>query len=84
MGLQDEVKSLIVIGGLPMLSCFVGFLLAFIIFPNDGFRGMILTSLVVFFATLCSVYLMALRLIAILQKKEKDVTRTYIDMEWPR
>ena len=41
MGQQiEEVKSLVVIGGLPCLACLISFLIAFKIYPDNGEVGM--------------------------------------------
>lgn len=41
MGQQiEEVKSLVVIGGLPCLACLISFLIAFKVYPDDGEGGM--------------------------------------------
>ncbi|HLG27611.1 MAG TPA: hypothetical protein VI423_07485 [Paenisporosarcina sp.] len=83
MGLQDEVKSLLIIGGLPSLGCCFGFVLALLVFPDDGFKGLILTATVAMAATMYSTYLMIMRIFAVLRKRKRNAIRTYFDMEWP-
>ena len=41
MGQQiEEVKSIVMIGGLPCLACLISFLVAFKVYPDDGEGGM--------------------------------------------
>lgn len=52
---KNQLKTLALIGGMPCLAVLLGFVLAFIIFPEDGFHGMILIGVFASMATFISI-----------------------------
>lgn len=45
MGKQiEEMKNLLMIGGLPCLACLISFIIAYRCYPDDGEQGMILVG----------------------------------------
>lgn len=61
--IKENLKTLIVIGGLPCLATSLGFLLAFAIYPEDGFRGMLLVTILTLITTLISIYFLLKRIL---------------------
>lgn len=60
--MKEDIKTLILIGGLPCLAVLIGFLLAFAIFPEDGFHGMVLVSIITLSFTLISILFMVIKI----------------------
>jgi len=69
--LKEELKSLIVIGGIPCIIFLFSWLLSYLIFPPDSVTGLYFVGFSVGLAVLYAIYLVISRMIEIYRNMKR-------------